>query len=132
MSMSDPIADLLTHIRNGQRSAKKDVSLPSSKSKVAICEVLKEEGYIEDYAVSDIGNNRQTLTVRLKYFEGKPVIDRLDRVSRPGLRIYRSKDDLPKVLNGLGVAIVSTSQGVMSDRAARARGQGGEVLCVVS
>ena len=132
MSMSDPIADLLTHIRNGQRASKQSVTLPASKSKLAICEVLKDEGYIEDYAVADEGNNRSSMTVRLKYFEGKPVIDRLDRVSRPGLRIYRGKDDLPKVLNGLGVAIVSTSQGVMSDRAARAKGQGGEVLCVVS
>ena len=132
MSMSDPIADLLTHIRNGQRASKESVSLPSAKGKIAICEVLKEEGYIEGYVVNDAGNNRSTLTIRLKYFEGKPVIDRLDRVSRPGLRIYRGKDDLPKVLNGLGVAIVSTSQGVMSDRAARAKGQGGEVLCVVS
>lgn len=132
MSMSDPIADLLTHIRNGQGASKESVTLPASKGKVAICQVLKDEGYIESFAVNDAGNNRRTLTVRLKYFEGKPVIDRLDRVSRPGLRIYRSKDDLPKVLNGLGVAIVSTSQGVMSDRAARAKGQGGEVLCVVS
>lgn len=132
MSMSDPIADLLTHIRNGQRASKPAVTLPSSKAKLAICEVLRDEGYIEDFLVGDAGNNRSKLTVKLKYFEGKPVIDRLDRVSRPGLRIYRSKDDLPKVLGGLGVAIVSTSHGVMSDRVARAKGQGGEVLCVVS
>ncbi len=132
MSMSDPIADLLTHIRNGQRASKPSVTLPSSKAKLAICEVLRDEGYIDDFVVADAGNNRSKLTVKLKYFEGKPVIDRLDRVSRPGLRIYRSKDDLPKVLGGLGVAIVSTSHGVMSDRAARAKGQGGEVLCVVS
>jgi small subunit ribosomal protein S8 len=132
MSMSDPIADLLTHIRNGQRAAKQSVSLASSTAKIAICKVLKEEGYIEDFAVADDGNNRHTLTVRLKYFEGRPVIDRLDRVSKPGLRIYKGKNDLPKVLGGLGVAIVSTSRGVMSDRAARAIGQGGEVLCVVS
>ncbi|MEO0424336.1 MAG: 30S ribosomal protein S8 [Pseudomonadota bacterium] len=132
MSMSDPIADLLTHIRNGQRASKQSVTLPSSKGKLAICAVLRDEGYIDDFMVSDAGNNRSKLTVKLKYFEGKPVIDRLDRVSRPGLRIYRGKDDLPKVLGGLGVAIVSTSQGVMSDRVARAKGQGGEVLCVVS
>ncbi|MEM9385095.1 MAG: 30S ribosomal protein S8 [Pseudomonadota bacterium] len=132
MSMSDPIADLLTHIRNGQRASKQSVTLPSSKAKLAICAVLRDEGYIEDFMAADAGNNLSKLTVKLKYFEGKPVIDRLDRVSRPGLRIYRGKDDLPKVLGGLGVAIVSTSQGVMSDRAARAKGQGGEVLCVVS
>lgn len=132
MSMSDPIADLLTHIRNGQRASKESVSLASSKGKVAICQVLKDEGYIEDFSVADAGNNRTTLTVRLKYFEGRPVIDRLDRVSRPGLRIYKGSNELPRVLGGLGVAIVSTSRGVMSDRAARAMGQGGEVLCVVS
>jgi small subunit ribosomal protein S8 len=132
MSMSDPIADLLTHIRNGQRAGKESVTLPSAKGKVAICKVLKDEGYIEEYQEADAGSNRRTLTVKLKYFEGAPVIDRLDRVSRPGLRIYRGKDDLPRVQNGLGVAIVSTSRGVMSDRAARAIGQGGEVLCVVS
>lgn len=131
MSMSDPVADLLTRIRNGQSSSKQRVSLPSSKVKVAICEVLKEEGYIESYGVETEGP-KSTLTVDLRYFQGKPVIDELKRVSRPGLRIYKNKDELPKVLGGLGVAIVSTSRGVMSDRKARSEGYGGEVICVVS
>jgi small subunit ribosomal protein S8 len=131
MSMTDPIADLLTRIRNGQMARKPEVSLPSSRVKEAIAAVLKAEGYIGDYAVHTEGG-KSTLTVALKYHEGKPVIERLERVSRPGLRQYRSKDALPKVLGGLGVAIVSTPAGVMTDREARRVGQGGEVLCVVA
>ncbi len=131
MSMSDPIADLLTRIRNGQQATKQSVSLPSSNAKVAICEVLKAEGFIEAYGVEK-DESKSTLTVDLKYFQGRPVIDHLQRVSRPGLRIYKNKDELPRVMGGLGVAIVSTSHGVMSDRQARAEGHGGEVLCVVS
>ncbi len=131
MSMTDPIADLLTRIRNGQKARKVSVAMPSSKKKVAICEVLKSEGYIEDFSVEAEGNKAE-LSVALKYYEGQPVIDRIKRVSRPGLRVYKSSDDLPKVLGGLGVAIVSTSQGVMTDRQARANNQGGEVLCLVS
>jgi small subunit ribosomal protein S8 len=130
MSMSDPIADLLTRIRNGQSSGKVEVSMPASKLKRAVTEVLKREGYIEDYRLDET-LAKPTLTVQLKYYEGRPVIERLERVSRPGLRIFRGKGDLPKVRGGLGVAIVSTSNGVMSDREARAAGHGGEVLCVV-
>lgn len=130
MSMSDPIADMLTRVRNGQMARKTEVSLPSSRLKVSICQVLKEEGYISDFIV--VGDVRPVMTVKLKYFEGRPVIEKIQRVSRPGLRIFRGATELPKVLNGLGVAIVSTSQGVMSDRKARASGQGGEVLCTVS
>lgn len=131
MSMTDPIADLLTRIRNGQKARKVAVAMPSSTKKVAICEVLKSEGFIEDFAVEAEGNKAE-LSVSLKYFEGQPVIERIKRVSRPGLRVYKSSDELPKVLGGLGVAIVSTSQGVMTDRQARANNQGGEVLCLVS
>ena len=131
MSMSDPIADMLTRIRNGQRANKAEVSMPESKLKRAIAEVLKGEGYIVDSYV-DEDEGKPTLTVRLKYFQGEPVIDRLDRVSSPGLRIYKGKDELPQVMGGLGVAIISTSQGVMSDRAARAAGHGGEVICFVA
>lgn len=130
MSMTDPIADMLTRIRNGQAAAKASVSMPSSKLKVAIAAVLKNEGYILDYAVE--GERKPALTVVLKYFEGQPVIERVDRVSRPGLRIYRGKADLPRVMGGLGIAIVSTSRGVMTDREARAQGHGGEVLCYVA
>lgn len=130
MSMSDPIADLLTRIRNGQRSGKVEVSMPSSKLKRAVTEVLKKEGYVEDYRVDDM-EAKPTLTVQLKYHEGRPVIERIERVSRPGLRIFRGKGELPTVRGGLGVAVVSTSSGVMSDREARAGGHGGEVLCVV-
>ncbi|HYW03405.1 MAG TPA: 30S ribosomal protein S8 [Gammaproteobacteria bacterium] len=130
MSMTDPIADMLTRIRNGQSAAKASVSMPSSKLKVAIAEVLKSEGYVFDYAVE--GDHKPVLTVTLKYFEGRPVIERVDRVSRPGLRIYRGKTDLPRVMGGLGIAIVSTSKGVMTDRDARAQGHGGEVLCYVA
>ena len=130
MSMSDPIADMLTRVRNGQMAGKTEVSLPSSKLKVSICQVLKDEGYINDFIV--VGDVRPTMTVKLKYFEGRPVIEKIQRVSRPGLRIFRGASELPKVMNGLGVAIVSTSQGVMTDHQARAAGHGGEVLCTVS
>ncbi|HKK05713.1 MAG TPA: 30S ribosomal protein S8 [Gammaproteobacteria bacterium] len=131
MSMTDPIADMLTRIRNGLAAGKVEVQMPSSKVKVALAQCLKDEGYVGDLAVKDI-DGKAVLNVVLKYYEGKPVIDTLKRVSRPGLRIYRGKDELPKVLNGLGVAIISTSAGVMTDRAARKAGHGGEVLCFVS
>ncbi len=130
MGMTDPIADMLTRIRNGLRASKKEVVLPSSKLKVAICGVLKDEGYIEDFSVQDV-DGKPVLTIRLKYHQGKPVIEMIKRVSRPGLRQYKGKDELPKVSGGLGVAIVSTSAGVMTDRAARQAGHGGEVLCFV-
>jgi small subunit ribosomal protein S8 len=131
MSMNDPIADLLTRIRNGQAAGKAEVRAQSSRVKEAIVRVLKDEGYVTDFVVSKDGG-RSTLVVALKYHAGKPVIERLERVSRPGLRAYRGKDALPKVLGGLGVAIVSTPNGVMTDREARRAGQGGEVLCVVA
>lgn len=131
MSMTDPIADMLTRIRNGQSTGKKNVKMPSSKLKVAIAKVLKAEGYISDFAVETVGSHSQ-MTVELKYHNGLPVIEKIKRVSRPGLRIYKSKDELPKVLGGFGIAIVSTSNGVMTDRAARAIGHGGEVICTVS
>jgi len=130
MSMQDPIADMFTRIRNGQMAAKVAVAMPSSKQRVAIAEVLKAEGYISDYAVS--GDVKPTLEVTLKYFEGKRVIDTIERVSRPGLRIYKKKDELPKVLGGLGIAIVSTSKCVMTDRAARKAGMGGEIIGYVA
>ncbi|MEJ2655526.1 MAG: 30S ribosomal protein S8 [Acidihalobacter sp.] len=130
MSMTDPIADMLTRIRNGQQAHKAEVKMPASKLKQAIAAVLKDEGYIDDFAVND--EVKPTMTVTLRYYQGKGVIERLDRVSRPGLRIYKAHDELPRVMNGLGVAIVSTSKGVMSDRAARAANQGGEVICVVA
>ena len=131
MSMNDPIADFLTRIRNGQAARKKTVTGPSSTTKESIAAVLKQEGYISDYSVQADGV-KKTITVNLKYFEGKPVIARLERYSRLSLRAYRGKDELPRVLGGLGVAIVSTSKGVVTDRQARAAGDGGEVLCVVS
>ena len=131
MSMTDPIADFLTRIRNGQASGKVEVKMPSSRIKLALAKVLKDEGYLDDYAILPEGT-KSTLTLRLKYYQGRPVIDRLERVSRPGLRVYRAKDELPKVLGGMGVAIISTSRGVMTDREARAAGHGGEVLCIVS
>ena len=131
MSMTDPIADMLTRIRNGQKARMVSVTMPASKAKEAIAKVLKDEGYITDFAVDGEGAER-SLNVELKYFEGVPVIERIQRASRPGLRVYRGKEDLPKVLGGLGVAIVSTSAGVMSDRQAREKGIGGEVLCIVS
>jgi small subunit ribosomal protein S8 len=130
MSMSDPIADMLTRIRNAQASEKVTVSMPASKLKQAIAKVLKDEGYIEDFA-ERTNEGRANLEIQLKYYAGKPVIEKIERVSRPGLRIYRGRDDMPKVMNGLGVAIVSTSRGVMTDRRAREAGVGGEVLCVV-
>ena len=131
MSMTDPISDMLTRIRNGQASNKTEVAIPSSKLKTAIAEVLKKEGYISNYSTSGKGG-KNILTIELKYFEGKPVIESIHRSSKPGLRIYKNKENLPKVLGGLGVAIVSTSAGVMSDRVAREKGVGGEVLCIVS
>ena len=131
MSMTDPIADFLTRIRNGQTSGKTEIKAPTSKVKLAIAQVLKDEGYIDNFSAGEL-EGKPTLAVQLKYFQGRPVIDRLERVSRPGLRVYRGKDELPTVLGGLGVAIVSTSQGVMTDRQARAAGHGGEVICIVS
>ena len=131
MSMTDPIADMLTRIRNGQASNKTEVAIPSSKLKAAIAEVLKKEGYISNYSISG-KEGKNILTIELKYFEGKPVIESIYRSSKPGLRIYKNKENLPKVLGGLGVAIVSTSAGVMTDRVAREKGVGGEVLCIVS
>lgn len=131
MSMTDPIADMLTRIRNGQASNKTEVAIPSSKLKTAIAEVLRKEGYISNYSTSGKGG-KNILSIELKYFEGKPVIESIHRSSKPGLRIYKNKENLPKVLGGLGVAIVSTSAGVMSDRVAREKGVGGEVLCIVS
>ena len=131
MTMTDPIADMLTRIRNGQSARKVSVTMPASKSKEAVAKVLQDEGYITGFATDGEGAEKQ-LTVELKYFEGTPVIETIQRSSKPGLRIYRGKDGLPKVLGGLGVAIVSTSAGVMSDRQARKQGIGGEVICVVS
>lgn len=130
MSMTDPIADMLTRIRNALSAQKAQVSMPSSKQKKAIAQVLKDEGYIGDFAEAEV-DGKPTLNVTLKYYQGKAVIDSIKRVSRPGLRIYKGKDELPKVMGGLGVAIVSTSAGVMTDRAARKAGHGGEVLCYV-
>jgi small subunit ribosomal protein S8 len=129
--MTDPIADMLTRIRNGLGAKKAEVIMPASRLKVAVAQVLKDEGYIADYAVREEGA-KPRLQVVLKYYNGKPVIERLQRVSRPGLRVYKQKTDLPKVFGGLGITIVSTSQGVMTDRAARKAGYGGEILCVVS
>jgi small subunit ribosomal protein S8 len=132
MSMSDPIADMLTRIRNAQGVEKKEVAMPTSKIKVAIAQVLRDEGYIEDYRVERGEDTHGQLRIGLKYYAGRPVIERLERVSRPGLRIYRGRNHLPQVMNGLGVAIVSTPQGVMTDRKARTQGVGGEVLCYVA
>ena len=131
MSMSDPIADMLTRIRNAQLAEKTSVAVPASKLKVSIAEVLKDEGYIEDFALRGEGAKR-ALEIGLKYYAGRPVIERIERVSRPGLRIYKPAKDIPQVMNGLGVAIVSTSRGVMTDRKARQTGVGGEVLCIVA
>jgi small subunit ribosomal protein S8 len=130
MSMSDPIADMLTRIRNAQATEKVTVAMPASKVKLAIAKVLKDEGYIEEFAQRTI-EGKNVLEIGLKYYAGKPVIEKLERVSRPGLRIYKGRDDIPRVLNGLGVAIVSTSRGVMTDRRARETGVCGEVLCIV-
>ncbi len=131
MSMSDPIADMLTRIRNAQMVQKAVVAMPSSKLKVAIAQVLKDEGYIDGFQVKTEGAKSE-LQVALKYYAGKPVIERIERVSRPGLRIYKGRDDIPQVMNGLGVAIVTTPKGVMTDRKARQNGVGGEVLCYVA
>jgi small subunit ribosomal protein S8 len=128
--MTDPIADMLTRIRNAQSAGKADVTMPSSKAKLAIAGVMKEEGYITDFGVSS--DAKPNMTVTLKYYQGSPVIDEMKRVSRPGLRIYKNKDELPKVLNGLGIAIISTSAGVMTDKKARTEGRGGEVICTIS
>lgn len=130
MSMSDPIADMLTRIRNAQQSEKLNVVMASSKVKVALATVLRDEGYIESFDVRGI-DGKPILNITLKYYAGKPVIEKIERVSRPGLRVYRASNEIKQVMNGLGVAIVSTSQGVMTDRKARANGIGGEILCVV-
>ena len=135
MSMHDPIADMLTRIRNAQLVGHSEVTMPASGVKGAIAKVLKDEGYIEDFAIRDqSGSNgaKRELAIALKYYAGRPVIERLERVSKPGLRVYKGRDDIPRVMNGLGVAIVSTSRGVMTDRKARADGLGGEVLCIVA
>ncbi len=131
MSMSDPIADMLTRIRNAQSVDKASVTMPSSKLKAAIAQVLQDEGYIDGFAVRDNAGKTE-LEIALKYYAGRPVIERIERVSRPGLRIYRGKTSIPQVMNGLGVAIVTTPKGVMTDRKARATGVGGEVLCFVA
>ncbi|MDP1593005.1 MAG: 30S ribosomal protein S8 [Gallionella sp.] len=132
MSMNDPISDMLTRIRNAQMAEKASVSMPSSKLKVAIAEVLKEEGYVDGFKVEQGEPGKATLQIGLKYYSGRPVIEKIQRISRPGLRIYKGNNDIPKVMNGLGIAIVSTSKGLMTDRKARANGIGGEVLCVVA
>jgi small subunit ribosomal protein S8 len=131
MSMTDPLADMFARIRNGQTAGKTAVTMPSSKLKVSVCHVLKKEGYIEDFVLNDMGSKTE-LRITLKYYKGRPVIDQLRRVSKPGCRVYQSRDRLPSVLGGWGVAIMSTSNGLMSDREAREQGLGGEVLCVVS
>lgn len=131
MSLTDPIADMLTRIRNAQQADKSDVTMPSSKLKISIAKVLENEGYISSYMVSDIESKR-SLLISLRYYEGRPVISQIDRVSRPSLRVYRSSDNVSKVIGGLGISIVSTSRGVMSDHQARSLGQGGEILCSVS
>ena len=131
MSMSDPIADMLVRIRNAQMVGHTEVAMPASKIKASIAQVLKDEGYIEDFALRDEGPKKQ-LRIGLKYYAGKPVIERLEPISKPGLRVYKGRDDIPRVMNGLGVAILSTSRGVMTDRKARADGVGGEVLCIVA
>lgn len=130
MSMQDPIADMLTRIRNGQAANKIEITMPSSKLKVAIAKVLADEGYIVDYKISE--GVKPELNITLKYFEGKPVVESIQRISRPGLRIYKRKDELPSVMGGLGIAVVSTSKGVMTDRSARQAGLGGEIICYVA
>ena len=131
MSMTDPIADMLIRIRNAQMVGHAEVVMPASKLKASIAEVLKQEGYIEDFATRENGSKKE-LAIALKYYAGRPVIERLERVSKPGLRVYKGRNDIPRVMNGLGVAILSTSRGVMTDRKARADGLGGEVLCIVA
>ena len=132
MSMSDPISDMLTRLRNAQMAEKTSVVMPSSKLKVAIAELLKDEGYVDSFNVITGDGGKATLEIGLKYYSGRPVIEKIQRISRPGLRIYKGSADIPKVMNGLGIAIVSTSKGLMTDRKARANGIGGEVLCVVA
>lgn len=132
MSMTDPIADMLTRIRNAQMMGKASVQMPASRTKIAIAEVLKEEGYVDEVATSEVSAGKRVLSLKLKYYQGRPVIEKIQRVSRPGLRAYRGKDAIPKVLGGLGIAIVSTSKGLMTDVRARAEGLGGEVLCLVA
>ena len=132
MSMSDPISDMLTRIRNAQMAEKTSVVMPSSKLKVAIAEVLKDEGYVDGFNIIKGEGGKATLEIGLKYYSGRPVIEKIQRISRPGLRIYKGSGDIPSVMNGLGIAIVSTSKGLMTDRKARANGIGGEVLCVVA
>ena len=132
MSMSDPISDMLTRIRNAQLAEKTSVTMPSSKLKVAIAELLKDEGYVDGFSVTAGDAGKPTLEIGLKYYSGRPVIEKIQRISRPGLRIYKGSKDIPNVMNGLGIAIVSTSRGLMTDRKARANGIGGEVLCVVA
>lgn len=132
MSMTDPVADMLTRIRNAQAAAKTQVTMPASKLKAAIAKVLRDEGYITDFTVAQTAPAKAELTITLKYFEGQPVIERIERVSKPSRRVFRGKDELPKVMSGLGLAIISTSKGLMSDRAARAAGHGGEVLCTIA
>jgi len=132
MTMTDPIADMLTRIRNANKIKAKSVIVPSSRLKINIAKVLLEEGYIKSFEEEERENNKKDLSIHLKYYEGTPVIERIDRVSRPGLRIYEPKDQLPKVMGGLGIAIVSTSKGIMSDRKAREQGEGGEILCFVA
>jgi small subunit ribosomal protein S8 len=131
MSMSDPVSDMLTRIRNAQMVGHTEVVMPASRLKAAIAQVLKDEGYVEDFALRDNGAKKQ-LHIGLKYYAGRPVIERLERVSKPGLRVYKGRDDIPRIMNGLGVAILSTSRGVMTDRKARADGVGGEILCIVA
>ena len=131
MSISDPIADMLTRIRNGQMVDKTEVTMPSSKLKVAIAKVLEDEGYIDGYTVA-ANDGKPVLRIGLKYYAGRPVIEMIERVSRPGLRVYKNHETIPQVMNGLGIAIISTPKGVMTDRKARAAGIGGEVLCVVA
>ena len=131
MSMSDPISDMLTRIRNAQMAEKVTVKMPSSKLKVAIAKVLQDEGYVDGFNVAS-NDGKPVLEIGLKYYAGRPVIEKIQRVSRPGLRIYKGRDDIPNVMNGLGIAIVSTSKGLMTDRKARANGFGGEVLCIVA
>jgi small subunit ribosomal protein S8 len=135
MSMSDPISDMLTRIRNAQMVGHTEVAMPASKLKASIAQVLKDEGYIEDFAVREKSGDdsaKNELRIGLKYYAGRPVIERLERVSKPGLRVYKGRNDIPRIMNGLGVAIVSTSRGVMTDRKARADGVGGEILCIVA
>jgi small subunit ribosomal protein S8 len=132
MSMTDPIADMFVRIRNAQATGKASVRMPASKVKLAIARLLKDEGYITDVVERDLGNKRKEIEIALKYYLGKPAIDRLERISRPGLRQYRGRDGLPKVLGGLGISIVSTSSGLMTDAQARAKGLGGEVIGLVA